>query len=721
LRLVILTRRRPALPVHRYRLEGRIAEIGVDDLRFTRGEVAATLACHGLRPSKKAVEAVSRETEGWAAGVRLAALALQDLGTATPSVQQVRACLTPTGTLLADYLGAEVIAAISAGDLDLLRACSVVDSVPASLADLLTGTPQAGDALAELSDRDQFVRHVRGSTDTFRMHSLLRAWLYTHFRSEQPEEVVRLHRRAADWLAASGSPAAAVDQAVRAGDWAFAVRLAVAPVAVAGMLVGMPATDDLAARLADLPVELDTPAVAVLRAALAVIAGDLPRADSHLAQPATDPASDRYVALSMALVRTRLCHASGEVAGTLASARDARLVLRDLPEDGHWERAVHLLLQSSEAAALFRSGDLDAAAALLSDTLQRCVDHGCEPPRLDCLTMLALIEACRGRLVRAQELAETAEKLAVRSGIPATRQRAAGHLARAWVATERQERSLAQHFLGRAARLDELRHDSMLASVAVLLRVRLMRDRGDASGARKLLANRPADVPWVSAEFDAEVAHFASAGAASHLEQGGRGERPPSSAAEDLGGSASGDRTGILVESREQTIDTVSSQIDHLLLCAQRHYLHGGDDAGRSLVLQALTLGKAERLRRPFFHAGPHVRALMRTDQEVAARAAWLGPRTATRSNEPVLQARPQSSPDAAPDPQGTGEIHGFLTEREQEVLRNLAAMLSTQEIAATMFISVNTVRTHIRHILDKFSVARRNEAVRRARHLGLV
>ena len=123
--------------------------------------------------------------------------------------------------------------------------------------------------------------------------------------------------------------------------------------------------------------------------------------------------------------------------------------------------------------------------------------------------------------------------------------------------------------------------------------------------------------------------------------------------------------------------------------------------------VEALELAEPEQLRRPFRHAGPHVRGLIRTDAEIAARADWLS-----------TAGHPEAGPVAGGSP---GRLPDELTEREHEVLRNLAALLTTQEIAAAMFISVNTVRTHVRHILEKLAATRRNEAVRRARQLGLV
>ena len=119
--------------------------------------------------------------------------------------------------------------------------------------------------------------------------------------------------------------------------------------------------------------------------------------------------------------------------------------------------------------------------------------------------MLALTEVCRGRLSHGQELADTAERFAVESGVVAAERPAAAHLARAWVALERQDLGGAQHWLGRAVRLSEAQTDEMLASVSTLLRVRLRRDRGDIEGARRLLSGHVVHLPWLDASFEAEA------------------------------------------------------------------------------------------------------------------------------------------------------------------------------------------------------------------------
>jgi len=245
-----------------------------------------------------------------------------------------------------------------------------------------------------------------------------------------------------------------------------------------------------------------------------------------------------------------------------------------------------------------------------------------------------------------------------------------------------------------------------LAGVAALLRVRLMRDRGQCSEARRLVARVHVGTSWLRLPLEEEAVALGLAPA----------------------GTSGGVRTepcpgvgNVLIQGDELRVQTVPGQVVRLVCQARRQLEQGRDDEAHAVLLTALALGEEEQVRRPFRHAGADVRALMRLDPEIAMRSQWLAPpgsraRDLTRSES----LRQHASPGVGGRPT-RGEVHEALTEREQEVLRRLADLLSTQEIAASMFISVNTVRTHVRHIIEKLSVGRRTEAVRRARELGLV
>jgi LuxR family maltose regulon positive regulatory protein len=134
-------------------------------------------------------------------------------------------------------------------------------------------------------------------------------------------------------------------------------------------------------------------------------------------------------------------------------------------------------------------------------------------------------------------------------------------------------------------------------------------------------------------------------------------------------------------------------------------------------IERALRMAAPEQLRGPFLDAPPQLRPLIRAHPSLSTAGAWLTP-TAAAIPTPrhPLEAAGRQAPPAAQPP-----VVEELSPRELEVLQQLAGLLSTTEVAAALFVSVNTVRTHVRSILRKLGVSRRNDAVRRARELHLL
>jgi LuxR family maltose regulon positive regulatory protein len=160
------------------------------------------------------------------------------------------------------------------------------------------------------------------------------------------------------------------------------------------------------------------------------------------------------------------------------------------------------------------------------------------------------------------------------------------------------------------------------------------------------------------------------------------------------------------------TSESSAEAVESAVIRACQLLQAGHVPAAAEELAAALELARPELMRWPFVDTPPQARRLLRTHPRLQGPGEWLNPSSAA-------QPRPHanSAPAAADGPQ----VLQDLSDREMEVLRYLAEMLSTAEIAATMFISVNTVRTHIRSILRKLAVSRRNQAVRRARERGLL
>jgi LuxR family maltose regulon positive regulatory protein len=164
---------------------------------------------------------------------------------------------------------------------------------------------------------------------------------------------------------------------------------------------------------------------------------------------------------------------------------------------------------------------------------------------------------------------------------------------------------------------------------------------------------------------------------------------------------------------------SITTRVNGWLLEATRLLEHGEQLRAAEALERALRLAAPERLRRPFREASPQVRRLLRWYKNLATEHSWLG--AATLDDDRPPKPRRAADPDIEGDQSGQRPIPEALTEKELEVLGHLAAWLTTEEIAGAMFVSVNTVRTHVRHILRKLGSSRRYEAVRHAGELGII
>lgn len=186
-RVVLLTRAEPRLPLHRHRVEGTLAELGNDDLAFSGSEVRDLLRLHEVPASDVTAATVHRRTGGWAAGVRMAALAMQH-ATRPMTPGEIDACLTPSHNLMADYLVAEVLQPMTEHEKDVLVSTCLSPELDPDLVHDVTGEVDAEHLLLELSRRHAFVERIGGTPPTFRVHPLLRQALYAEATHGAPAD-----------------------------------------------------------------------------------------------------------------------------------------------------------------------------------------------------------------------------------------------------------------------------------------------------------------------------------------------------------------------------------------------------------------------------------------------------------------------------------------------------------------------------------------------------
>jgi LuxR family transcriptional regulator, maltose regulon positive regulatory protein len=723
LRLVLVGRWYPPLPLYRYRLVGRLGEIRGEDLVFTPAETGELLVAHGVALGQAALTSVVRHTEGWAAGVRLVALALDGRAGADSLVGTIHGDQAD----IAGYFVGEVLRNQPDEVQDLLLRTSILDTVTPELADLLTGRGDARHTLAHLQQENAFVQPVEDEPGSYRYHALFRELLQARLADRDPDEVPQLHRRAAAGFVAQGRTGEAIEHAARAGDWTFAATLAVDDLAV-GNLVLAGADGRLGALFHDLPEDTDSPEAAMVAAALALAAVEPDRCAKHLARAEelvadTTGGTGTALALTGTLLDTLLAAKYHDSPRVLQSAQATQALLDQVPPERlHAHPELSVLLLSAQGSAQSWLGSLDAAASALTEAARTTCGAGAERIRLYCLQHLAMIEAYRGRLRRAGQLANQALTVAEDGGASDRVSPATAHVVLAWTATEHYDLDTAWRQVRTAEPMCERNPGGLAALGLAVVKSRLLRARGEFRGALEVLSRAtavPESTPvWLARELALCRARlFVASGrcdeALALVADLGEPPTPDATVVRAAARLAAGDRDEarriVTALTEAHGLDSpvpVEARLVLAALAADR----GETGRARQALKRALGLAAPEAQRRCFHEVGARLRQLLRDDEDLAAQFAALG--------GPVRQPghRPGGSRDDA-EP----VIVDPLSKREMEVLRYVAAMLPTEEIAARMYVSVNTVKTHVRSILRKLSASRRNEAVRRARSLGLI
>jgi LuxR family maltose regulon positive regulatory protein len=218
---ILTTRHDLRLRLHQLRLAGELAEIRAADLRFTERETGELLHGTGIALSESAVALLHQRTEGWAAGLRLAAISLAG----HPDPDRFVAEFSGSDRMVAEYLIAEMLERQPADVQDLLLRTSLLDRVNGELADVLTGRPGSERMLLELEGANAFVEALDPERTWFRYHHLFGDLLRLELRRTLAAEVPDLHRRAARWFIRQGRVAEAIRHTQAAGDWQDAARL----------------------------------------------------------------------------------------------------------------------------------------------------------------------------------------------------------------------------------------------------------------------------------------------------------------------------------------------------------------------------------------------------------------------------------------------------------------------------------------------------------------
>ncbi|WTX20192.1 LuxR C-terminal-related transcriptional regulator [Streptomyces sp. NBC_00005] len=717
MRLILVTRTEPMLPLHRYRAAGELTEIRNAELAFSPGEAVALLELHGLCLPVEAARTLVDRTQGWAAGLRLCALAARQSADPETYLKEFEA----DRSTVADFLLAEVLKRQPDQTQDLLLRVSVLERFCPALVNALTCRNDADPILAELHRTNAFVEDLGHSW--YRLHPLFGEILRAHLRVRLPGLEPELHRRAAQWLRRSGSLPEALVHGAAAGDWEFAADALVDDLAIGELFTGL-RSDDLARVFSSMGPEARSPATDVVRAARDLSEWDLDHglvhlhhAEESLAGVVPAPVAAQLSCTLLEALAARLTGSPGQAERVAEAARELQ---REVPAhllDKHPELTA-LLLTHLGSTRLWAGQFEDARAALAAATVS---PGGASTvlPREESMGHLALIDYLTGWLGSAEHKATAVLTETEQHSLPQPSGSGIERLVLAAVAVDRNELGRAHALLDEVAELHAAAQDPVSAAVQAITTARLLLAQGDAEAAVEA-AN-----PAVSAAVASPWAqcHEALVTSAAHLAEG-----HPETAVEVLR-DVPDDQPACAVEAARIHLATgrPGAAIDLLdgiqadgragpavgvraaLVRAQAAEQAGDSTAARRLVAHALLDARRERLLLPFLEAGSWIRPLLVTPPLRQLTTGWLTPAPPRRREAARTRALPSPL------------VVETLSERERDVLQRLAQPMSTQEIAADLFVSVNTVKTHLKSVYRKLAVNRRNDAVRRARELRLL
>jgi LuxR family maltose regulon positive regulatory protein len=733
LRFVLAGRRDVRLGLHRLRLEGELGEVRGPDLRFTVAEAEELFAAAGIDPP--AVGALVERTEGWAAGLRLAALSLAG----HPEPERFAEEFSGSERTVAEYLLAEVLERQPESVRRMLLRTSILDSVNGELADLLTGAMGGERLLQDLEAANAFVVAIDAGRSWFRYHRLFSDLLQLELRRAELDEIPGLHRQAAEWLAAHEHPVAAIQQAQAARDWGLAARLLAdhwpafhldgRGAIVHELLTAFPAE----ARVADAE-------LAVLSVVDELTQGSVEAAEGHLglavrASAAVAPERRGQAQLLLGIARLLYARQRGDLSAVAEEARRLQAVA-DAP--GAMRPG---LTEDLQALSLISLGSADFWAARFEEG-ERHLERGVTLARhigrpyleFTGLAFQAGIESFRS-FAQAAEYASLAVELAERHGW--TDDPAVGFASTVvggdLVFQGRLEE--AEPWVQRAERV--LRAEADPAEGLTVRVIRGMLELGRGRDADALAAFQAADrlagrlaAPnhMVLPNRNLLVQTLARLGETDRAEQA-------------LAELDDQDRNNAVMLTSVATL-RIAQHNPQEAIAALAPLLDGSSPGpfqpamsapeaqfwGSALMLEAIardalsdSVAAARALERALDLAEPHgimIIFLESPAPDLLERHARQGTAHAALIADilSVLAGHKLTPQPATPQP-----LLEPPSDSEIRVLRYLPTNLTGPEIAGELNVSHNTVRTHMRHLYEKFGTHTRADTVARARALGLL
>ena len=740
--VVLAGRADPPWPLARLRARRQMTELRAKDLRFTPEEAAVFLNdVMGLDLSAAEIAVLDSQTEGWIAGLQMAALSMQGREDVTSFIKS----FSGGHRFILDYLVEEVLERRPPGTRDFLFKTSILERMTAPLCDAVTGRDDSASVLMGLEQANLFLIPLDDERYWYRYHHLFGDLLHSRLKQGQPDQIASLHCRASEWFEQNGLLAEAMGHASAACDTDRQVRL------IANNVLTMAYLGELSTLvqwLDALPADAgrDQPWFHVSRAWVIVFAGHLDDVEPHLLT-----AEGLLSVAPSAGGETDLVSAPGHIAGHIDAIRGyvaglkgdgpvsieyTRQALEILPEHDAMARGWTTLL----LAVLLRSqGDLAAADQAFSEAASISKTAGIVPLAVDVLWEHSVLAFAQGRLKWAFSTCQEAQQLASQYVELGGRRLPPAGYAHIGISLILQEWNDLEAALEHAEEATRLCNRWGMADALVRSHVRLalsLQALGDASGAQTAIAEAGRVADAYSPMYQGIVAMFA---AGINLAQGKlavavrwadeQGMRVDDDIAFQQmtaytifarlliaqSGESVHEARKVLgrLQAVAESAGAFGNLIEITVLGAIVSQALGEETAALQALTDALPIAESEGYTRVFLDEGAPMASLLRK----------VVPSDYARKLLRDLEEELGETPETVAQPSGDlpPPLVESLTERELEVLRFLTTSLSATEIAGELVVAPSTVRSHVKSIYGKLGVHRRMEAVERAGALGLV
>lgn len=734
LHLVIATREDPLLSLPRLRVREQLTELRAAELRFSSSEAAEFLnQVMGLNLTEKDIAALESRTEGWIAGLQLAAISMQGREDANQFIQS----FTGSNRLVLDYLIEEVLNQQSEEIQDFLLQTSIVDRLSNSLCNAIVKTENSQQILEKLEHTNLFVIPLDNERQWYRYHHLFADLLRQRLLQTQPDLLPILHQRASAWFADQGLGEAAIDHALQGEDYAQAAALIDQNV---GGNYEQISSLILQRWLAAFPPDMiySQPQLCLLQAWNQFTSGQLAAADeglqtaSELLETEEQLSNLERNALTgrASAIRSFIASYSGNLPGAIEFAQQALEVLPT--EEAPWRSAAKITLGNAYA----EQGRMDAAHKIRSEALEMSKSSG--EPFIQMIAQLNLAETIwqQGNVKQVSEICARQAQLAEKQGL--TDSTIMGWLYGLWgeALAEQNQLDKGLEYTQKGVKLAEARQDVIYICYSKLHRARVLFSAGKLGETETVIkkmeqAASDSDFPqWATSQIAAwQVRIWLSQGdldaAANWVNNRGLKSTDEYSYVQEpeyialarvrLALGALSDVHSIL--DRSQTAAELGGRdlrrVEVGLLQALTAHTDGNLDQALTFLEPTLRLAQAKGIIQIFVDEGPPAARLLyeAVNQEIEPEYAQsLLATFPIETTDPVTASKSETEEWVEP-----------LSERELEVLNLIAEGLSNREVGERLYLTANTVKAHARTIYGKLGVNNRTQAVGRARALGLI